>query len=705
MTDSIPPTSIRPRYASRPCNIWSFAGFSLRLIYNKSVVHSDFFAIDEKEVVNMSYDEQLSMIRESFLVPPPRSPSGRLSIKNQSDYRQQYQFSMDHLPQYWDGVARQFDWSTPWTTVLEGTLPDARWFVGGKSNVCRNCIDRHAALHPDQVALIGLTEDGGEFRWTYQELLDTTARMASVLQNLGIQKGDVIAIYLPNLLETVAAVHAAFRLGAIYNIIFSGFSAQALLDRLIDTGAKAVITADESVRRGKALPLKAKLDSILPQVPTVKNVIVVRRTGATVPLVEGRDWYWDDLLARTTGWADAVEVEANDPGFIIYTSGTTAKPKGLVHSGIGFLIGSAHNVQYALDLAIEDVYWCTADVGWLTFPIFELVGGLAHGATYVLYDGALDYPDAGRFYEIISRYQINKVFTAPTVLRGLARHGDTLLHQYAMPQLERISLVGEPLDVHTWRWVFEHLGKSQVEINNTYGQSETGSAWTSSIVGATDAKPGSCGLPLPGHGVAIIDEEGQVLPPGQVGELAITTPFPTLARTVWRDPERYRQVYFSIPNHPDWYATHDAAVVDEDGHIWVLGRMDDVINVAAHRLSTMEMETAVLQVPQVAEAAVIGMPDAVKGEVPVAIVTTRGPIEPDQLYTLVSESVVQQIGAIARPNRVIPVDNLPKTRSGKIVRRLLKQMITGHDDVGDVSGVENIEILETLRKELEPPQS
>ncbi|NMP23868.1 acetate--CoA ligase [Sulfobacillus harzensis] len=647
-----------------------------------------------------SYDDQLSMIRQAPLIPPPRPASSRMNIRSLEDYQSLYHEALAHPDRYWAHVAEQLEWFKPWSQVLEGKLPHARWFVGGESNVAVNCIDRHARVRPEQTALIGITEEGSERRWSYQELQSVTARFAGALEDLGVKKGDVVAIFLPNLLETVAAVHACFRIGAIYNIIFSGFSKKALLDRLQDTGAKVVVTGDESIRRGRILPLKAKLDAIIAQVPSIEKVVVVRRTGHFVPMQPGRDLFFDDLVTQSSHEANPVPVEANDPGFIIYTSGTTAKPKGLVHSGMGFLLGSFHNVYYALDLSPDDIYWCTADVGWLTFPIFELVGGLAFGATYILYDGALDFPDAGRLYDIISRYHVNKLFTAPTVLRALARQGESLGARYDVSRLERIALVGEPLDGHTWQWVHDKIGHGRIEINNTYGQSETGSAWTSSIAGATPAKPGSCGLALPGHGAAVVDDQGIPLGPGQVGTLAITTPFPTLARTIWRDPERYENVYFSIPHHPDWYDTHDAAVIDQDGHVWVLGRMDDVINVAAHRLSTMEMESAVLEVPEVAEAAVIGLPDDLKGEVPAAIVTTRTPVDPEQLADQIRQQVERQIGAIARPALVIPVENLPKTRSGKIVRRLLKDLLIGTGEVGDLSGVENVEILETLREEL-----
>ncbi len=649
----------------------------------------------------MSYDEQLAMIRNSRLVDSPIRASTRLPIISLDEYHQVYSRSLIELPQYWAEVASQLEWYSPWTSTLEKNGTDVQWFKDGIGNVSVNCIDRHARHKADRTALIALTEEGHERRWTWGELLDATARAASAMLHMGIKKGDVVAIFLPNLLETVAAVHACFRIGAIYNVVFSGFSPKALSDRLQDTEAKLVITADESVRRGHTLPLKAKLDAIIDQVPSVQHVVVVRRTGGNVFMRPGRDLTWEAFLAGAPGLADPEPIEANEPGFIIYTSGTTAKPKGLVHSGLGFLVGTAHNVRYALDLAPHDIYWCTADVGWLTFPIFELVGGLAFGATYILYDGALDHPDAGRFYDIVSRYHVNKVFTAPTVLRSLARYGDTLLNRYDVSRLERLALVGEPLDAHTWQWVYEKLGQGHMEINNTYGQSETGSAWTSSIVGVTPAKPGSCGMPLPGHGCSVVDDAGQTLPPGQVGQLAITTPFPALARTIWHDPERYRDAYFTVPGQPYWYATHDAAVLDEDGHVWVLGRMDDVINVAAHRLSTMEMESAVLEVAAVAEAAVVGIPDPIKGEVPVAIVTTRIPMPQKDLEESVQNAITEQIGPIARPHAVVAVDNLPKTRSGKIVRRLLKDLLVGRVELGDVSGVENVEILEALRQELQ----
>lgn len=646
----------------------------------------------------------LAMVKESRPVPSPRHPSGRLTVRSPEEYRALYDRSVKNPAQYWAEVASELEWMVPWRETLTGGLPDFTWFSGGYGNVSFNCIDRHLESRADAPALIGVSEDGSERQWTYRDLYHVTATFARALHDLGVKAGDVVAIYLPNLLETFAAVHACYRIGAIYNIIFSGFSASALYDRLADTGAKVVITADQTLRRGRALDLKKTLDTVLERVTGVTRVVVIRRTGVRVPMQPGRDVYWDDLLANTPGLLDPAAMEANAPGFIIYTSGTTSKPKGLVHAGIGFLVGAYHNVKYALDLAAEDVYWCTADVGWLTFPIFELVGGLAHGATYVVYEGALDYPHVGRFYEMIQRYRINKIFTAPTALRMLARQGLDPAKPYDLSSWELVALVGEPLDANTWHWVADELGQGQLEVNNTYGQSETGSAWTSSIVGVTDAKPGSCGLPLPGHAYAIVDEDGKPVAPGNVGHLVLRAPFPALARTIWGDRERYLREYFRKPGQ---YATHDAALVDDDGHLWVLGRMDDVINVAAHRLSTMEMESAVLSVAGVAEAAVIGVPDPVKGQVPVVFVSLRQGAElvageGDDLAQRVTHAIERQIGAIARPARVYHVQSMPKTRSGKIVRRLLKEIVvTGHIQ-GDVSGLEDTESLSRLLEELRP---
>ena len=641
------------------------------------------------------------MVRDSRLVAPTLAPSGRLAVATPDEYRALYQRSLEDVGAYWAGVAGELEWASGWppSPTMTGDLASGfSFFDGARGNVSVNCVDRHARVTPNKVAVHWIGEDGAERSWTYAELADQTARFAQALLDLGVRTGDVVAIYLPNLLETFAVVHGCLRIGAIYNIIFSGFSASALADRIIDTEAKVVVTADETLRRGRAIALKATLDQVLDRLTSVEHVVVVRRSAnPAVAMSTPRDRYYDELLDATPRSADPVALGANDPGFIIYTSGTSAKPKGLVHSGLGFLTGAYHNVRYALDLGPDDVYWCTADCGWLTFPIFELIGATACGATMLATEGALDFPGPQRLYSILANYGVTKVFTAPTVLRMLARHGATLAHQFDLSALALLALVGEPLDATTWSWVRENIGDGRLEINNTYGQSETGSAWTSSVVGVTSAKPGSCGVALPGHAYEIVDHAGVAVAAGETGYLTITQPFPTLFRDIWRDPQRYRTQYFT--RFGPRYDSADAAIEDADGHVWVVGRVDDVINVAAHRLSTMEMESALLTMPGVAEAAVIGVSDEVKGQVPEAFVTltaTAADVSEDEL----SQRLVDAIGTFARPRRVHVLSTMPRTRSGKIVRRLLRDLVVDGVAHGDTSGLEDPEVLAQLEREL-----
>ncbi|MCL4433533.1 MAG: acetate--CoA ligase [Actinobacteria bacterium] len=643
------------------------------------------------------------MVRDSQLVPPPRKPSGRLGMETLQDYQDLYRKSLTSPGSYWVSVASELEWLSGWPpdVAMTGDLESGfQYFPGAYGNTSINCVDRHARENPQRTAIHWIGEDGSERHWTYGDLLEQTARFAQALTEMGVKKGDVVAILLPNLLETFATVHACYRIGAIYNIIFSGFSPQALADRIEDTGAKVVVTADEAFRRGNTISLKKNLDSVLSYLPTIEHVVVVRRSGSTdVPMSAPRDVYWDDLLERTTSLAEPVAMEANEPAFIIYTSGTSAKPKGLVHSGLGFLVGAYHNTKMAVDLCPEDVYWCTADTGWLTFPIFELVGATAMGATMLAYEGALDFPAPDRFYDIVERYRVNKVFTAPTLLRMLARYGVQWLEKHDISHLELISLVGEPLDAKTWHWTHDNVGQGNLEINNTYGQSETGSAWTSSIVGVTPAKPGSCGPALPGHSYTILDSDNNPAPRGQVGFLALDKPFPTLFRDIWRDHERYKTQYFTRLG-PALYDTADAALEDEDGHVWVVGRVDGVINVAAHRLSTMEMESALLSMPGVAEAAVIGVADDTKGQVPVGFVTLAAGKDGSISEADLADRLVESIGPIARPKQIYLLSTMPRTRSGKIVRRLLQELVTTGTVEGDTTGLEDPEVLDKLKEEL-----
>ncbi|PZN12397.1 MAG: acetate--CoA ligase [Bacillota bacterium] len=635
-------------------------------------------------------------------VPPAREGPGRPPFADFRAYLDYLERARRDPDAYWAEIASELEWMAPWARVRTGDLPDFKYFVGGLTNVSVNCIDRHLRQgRKNKAAIVWEGEPGDRRVWTYQMLHDETCRVANALRQAGVGKGDVVAVYLPNLPETFAVVHACYRIGAIYNVIFSGFSADAVRSRLLDSRARLVITADATYRRGRVIPLKRTLDEALDGLDFVERVVVVRRAGIEVPMAAGRDVPYDEFVRGMPARCEPEPLEANEPGFIIYTSGTTARPKGLVHAGAGFLVGAYANVKWSLNLQDDDVYWCTADVGWLTFPIFALVGGLAHGATHVVYEGALDYPSPGRFYEVAERYRVNKIFTAPTALRMLSRYGPDWPRRYDLSALELIALVGEPLDPETWYWVRRHVGDGRVEINNTYGQTETGTAWISGVAGVTPARPGSCGLPLFGYQAEVVDEQGRPVPPGTTGYLLITAPFPCLARTIWGDHQRYLDTYFS--RFPGRYFTGDAAVYGDDGHFWVLGRVDDVINVAGHRLSTMELESALINHPLVAEAAVVGVPDAIKGTVPVAFVVLKSGVEaPAGVEDQLKEEIARRISPIARPARVYVVDAMPKTRSGKIMRRLLREAVAEGRITGDTTALEDPEVLERIVRAVGP---
>ncbi len=601
------------------------------------------------------------------------------------------------VEEYWLAIAKELTWTNPPTTALEGKLGDFRYFPGATGNVSVNCLDRWPK---ERVALRYEREDGLKETWTFGELTDAVARFAAALEDLGVTKGDRVAVYASNVPESFIAIHACYRIGAIYSVIFAGFSASAVRDRLVDATPKVVVVTDATLRRKRAIPLKATLDVAMRGL-SIPHVIVARRVDREYPLLEGEHDF-ATLLARTTRRADPVAMEANDPGFIIYTSGTTSKPKGLVHSGIGFLVGAYANVKWALDLNERDVYWCTADVGWLTFPIFALVGGLAHGATHVVFEGSIDTPSPARPYELFEQYGINKVFTAPTALRMLRRAGDALLEGRDLSKLELISLVGEPLDPDTWHWTHGTLGKGRLFLNNTYGQTETGTAWTSSILGVTPMRPGSCGVPLPGYDGRVLREDGTDAPPCELGAVTIGKPFPCLARTVWNDHPRYVENYLSaFPGH---YFAADGGLFDKDGQLWVTGRLDDVINVAGHRIGTMELEAALLTHAAVSEAAVVPQPDAIKGVVPVAFVVPRAGHEASrELSNALAQSVVDAVGSIARPARVLVVSTVPRTRSGKIMRRVLRDLLTTGEASGDLTSLDNPDAIDVVRAAIAKP--
>jgi acetyl-CoA synthetase len=589
--------------------------------------------------------------------------------------------------EYWAWAAGRLRWLRPWHTVLTGDLPDFRYYDGGLINVADNCVDRWAEdpSTADRVAVVWEGEPGDTREVTYAELAREVSSLAAGLLDLGIRRGDVVAVYMPNLVEAFTAIHACNRIGAIYTVLFSGFGVEAVASRLRASGATAVVVADASYRRGKPVPLLANLRAARDGLTDLEHTIVLDRTGTGEPLRDGETSY-AELVAGHPNGTPAVPLDPNDPAFLIFTSGTESTPKGVVHSVGGFLVGTWANAHWQVGVDDGDVYWVAADVGWLTFPIQAVVGGLANGMTIACYEGAFDTPTTARFYEFCERHRVTKVLAAPTALRMLRAFGDDLAAAHPLPDLRLVTVQGEPLDGETFHWATDHVAGG-VPVINAYGQTETGSTWTYPIAGVDALKAGSAGTPVPGHLCEIVDDDGAPVPRGTKGNLLLTRPFPTLARTVWHDHERYLTNYFG--RFPGRYCTNDEAVFDDDGHLWVLGRSDDVINVAAHRLSTMEIEAVIARHADVAEAAVIGIPDATKGSVPVAFVTlmpgSSDGLVPGELVGLVTS----ELGGYAQLAHVYVTKALPKTRTGKIMRRLLRDVVVAGTARGDTSAMDD----------------
>jgi acetyl-CoA synthetase len=627
-------------------------------------------------------------LAELVSAPLQPLPDRWKSATQAADIAEARKVAENGMDAYWEWVAKKHRWIKPWDTVRTGELGDFRYFDGGQINVADNCVDRWAEdpETADTAAVIWEGEPGDTRTLTYAQLKDEVASLAAGLLDLGVSTGDVVAIYMPNLVEAFTSIHACNRIGAIYTVLFSGFGRDAVASRLQASRAKVVIVADGIYRRNKLLPLLETLRSAVAGAPTVEKIVVVDRTGRDVALAD-KEVRYSQLVAEHPHGTECVPLDPNDPAFLIFTSGTESKPKGVVHSVGGFLLGTWANAHWQVGKEEGDVYWVAADVGWLTFPIQAVVGGLADGMTIACYEGALDTPTTERFYEICERHKVTKVLTAPTALRMLRKFGDGLAAEHPLPDLKLVTVQGEPLDGPTFTWTSEHLGGG-VPVVNAYGQTETGSTWTYPVYGVDDLKAGSCGRPVPGHAAEVVDESGQPVPPGTKGILVLTAPFPTLARTVWDDPQRYQAGYFG--QFPGRYCTNDEAVIDSDGHIWVLGRADDVINVAAHRLSTMEIETIVVTHPAVVEVAVIGVPDETKGTVPVAFVTMRGSeYDPEMVSVEIDELVTKHVGGIARMGRVYYTKSMPKTRTGKIMRRLLRDIVVQGEPAGDTSALED----------------
>lgn len=638
------------------------------------------------------------IVKASKLVYPSKGEQKKTNLGDSEAFQALLKKSQEDPETFWAEVANELHWFEPWEETMSGELPDFEFFRGGVSNPCYNLIDRHIENGAgNRTALIWEGEDGTSSFYTYNMLLAEVNRFANVLKSFGVQKGDPVAIYLPNLAESFIAILACFRLGAVYSTIFSGFSEQSLRDRLLAFEPKVVVTADAGLRRGKVIPLKEKVDIVIQDIPTVEGVIVVDRLGISPVMEIGRDVWWHEERKSVSIHCEPTPIEANEPGIVFYTSGTTGKPKGVVHSGIAFVVQNYIYGKYHMNHQPDDVFWCTADVGWLTMHIWGVAGSLANGVTTVVYEGAPNYPEQDRFYQIIEKYRVNKLFTAPTALRMLKSLGEKALESYDLSCLDVISLVGEPFDPETWHWTRDVLGRGKINVNNTWGQTETAGTPLAGAAWLTPMKPGSAGVAFLGIDAAVVDAAGEPVPPGTLGNLVIRKPFPMLCRTLWKEPQRYYEQYFSQVEG-NYYAS-DIALVDEDGYFWVVGRSDDAFNVSGHRLSTMEMESAVLEVPGVSEAAVIGAPDKIKGEVPVVFVTVAEGYDGDEgLRQKVEESIVNSIGQIARPRDIFIVEAMPKTVSGKIMRRLLKELQVTGEVAGDVTGLEDPAAIDRIKE-------
>jgi acetyl-CoA synthetase len=605
---------------------------------------------------------------------------------------------------YWAGWAEQLDWQTKWDRVLEWNPPDAKWFVGGTLNAAYNCLDRHLEARGDKLALIWEGEPGEIRRITYRELHAEVSQFANALKSLGIVSGDRVAIYMPMVVEAVVAMLACARLGAVHSVVFGGFSADALRDRIQDQQAKLVITSTSGYRRGTVVPLKKTTDAAVAECPSIEHVIVVRRREEDeATMEEGRDLWYHDVLSAADAVCDPVWVDSEHLLYILYTSGSTGKPKGIVHTTGGYLTGCLATCKWVFDLKDEDIYWCTADIGWVTGHSYVVYGPLAAGATVLLYEGAPDFPKQDRFWDIIERHKVTVFYTAPTAIRAFMKWGRQLPQAHDLSSLRILGSVGEPINPEAWMWYHTVIGGERCPIVDTWWQTETGAILITPLPGLVATKPGSATKPFPGIDAQILDQRGEVVEVGG-GYLALTSPWPSMLRGIWGDRERYVQQYWS--KWPGIYFTGDGAKRDEEGYFWLLGRVDDVMNVAGHRIGTMEVESALVDHPAVAEAAVVGIQHEIKGTGIAAFVIVK---ESHRVVALADSAkfeqelkahVAQKIGAIARPEKIIITVDLPKTRSGKIMRRLLRDIAEGRA-LGDVTTLADPTVVSTLKEKYE----
>ena len=646
----------------------------------------------------MSESSLENLYHEGRAFPPPDAFVAQANVSDAGVYEQ----AAKDPEGWWASQAEQLRWTTPWERVLEWDPPHAKWFVGGTLNIADNCLDRHIeAGRGDRVAYHWEGEPVDERRTiTYAELHEDVCRFANVLKAKGVGKGDRVAIYLPMIPELPVAMLACARIGAIHSVVFAGFSSQALADRIDDADARLVITADGANRRGNTIGLKEAVDAGIERAESdrVETVIVVNRTGTDVDMVDGRDVWWHDEMEGMSADCPAEPMDAEDVLYILYTSGTTGKPKGIVHTTGGYLTQTTATHRLTFDLKPDtDVYWCAADIGWVTGHSYIVYAPLANGATSVMYEGTPDFPDKDRFWEIVDRYDVSILYTAPTAIRAFMKWGTEYPERHDLSSLRVLGTVGEPINPEAWMWYHRHIGGEQAPIVDTWWQTETGGHMITPLPGITHARPGSAMTAFPGIDARVVDIDGTEVGNGEGGYLVITKPWPSMLRTIWGDDQRYRDTYWSRFG-PDTYFAGDGAKKDEDGNIWLLGRVDDVMNISGHRLSTTEVESALVDHPSVAEAAVVGRADDLTGQAISAFVTLRGTHEPSEdLEAELKAHVAEVIGKIARPAEIYFTPDLPKTRSGKIMRRLLKQISEG-TDLGDATTLANPDIVNALQQ-------
>jgi acetyl-CoA synthetase len=642
-----------------------------------------------------------SILNEERVFPPPAEFSDKAHVKSFAEYEQIYAEAAADPEAFWARQAGELDWFKKWDTVLEWNEPFAKWFVGGKINISHNCLDRHLSTSRKNKAAIIWEGETGEIKTiTYLQLHQEVSRFANVMKKLGIKTGDRVALYMPLVPALAVAMLACARIGATHTVIFGGFSAESIRDRVNDGGCKLIVTADGGYRRGSEIKLKNIVDEAAERCPTVENIIVYQRTHSKISMRPGRDHWWHELTKTVGTECPAEHLDSEHPLYILYTSGTTGKPKGILHTTGGYLTQVAYTTKVVFDLKDEDIYWCTADIGWVTGHSYVVYGPLANGATVFMYEGAPNYPDFDRFWDMIERHKINIFYTAPTAIRAFIKWGEQYPLKHDLSSLRLLGTVGEPINPEAWMWYHEVIGKRKCPIVDTWWQTETGAIMISPLPGATPTVPGTATRPLPGISLDVVTKAGKPVGAGEGGYLVATRPWPSMLRTLWGDDERYKQAYWS--EIPGFYFAGDGARRDEHGYFWIMGRVDDVINVSGHRLGTAEIESALVSHESVAEAAVVGRPDVIKGQAISAFVTLEGGRKGDEpLKEVLRDHVAKEIGSLAKPDDIRFTDALPKTRSGKIMRRLLRELASSGIVAGDVTTLEDYSVLDRLREDEE----